>query len=196
MVLLGPRCVQIPEDEALPGLGYHSKAQKPRCLLDEPGGKGASESPRTIHRDQTTRRRHMGMVEKLQSRLQLQDDDFLVTSLPPLTCSMPSQQKPRSPFWPLCPSHGPYPFPASRPTRRIPHLQPRPPPHLGCWWPCQLLSGRHLGRPQQPARWSWGDTQWGVWSVGERPFSIHPCPAWKTLHRLTSAESGASRPWS
>lgn len=32
--------MQIPEDEALPGLGYHSKAQKPRCLLDEPGGKG------------------------------------------------------------------------------------------------------------------------------------------------------------
>lgn len=43
-----------------------------------------------------------------------------------------------------------------------PPPQNRLPPHLGYWWPCQLLSGRRPGRPQQPARWSWGDTQWGV----------------------------------
>lgn len=55
-------------------------------------------------------------------------------------------------------------FPASKPNLGHTHPPATPPPHLGCWWPCLPLSGRHPRRPQQPAQWSWGEGQWdSVW---------------------------------
>lgn len=57
------------------------------------------------------------------------------------------------------------------------------PPHLGCWWPCRPLSGRRPGRPQQPARWSWGDGRGAVsggWPRAPSPPQLgHPHLSWE-----------------
>lgn len=70
--------------------------------------------------------------------------------------------------------HIPLSLSASKPTLGLPQPPAMPPPHLGCWWPCQPLSGRHPRRPQQPAQWSWGDGQWDrLWVRCPLPC---PCP--------------------